>query len=196
MLSSHLRNLCHERFDRIVHRSDVNCEFFRIPILLLFPFSHHLLIRSLDLSRRSVGWIFFCLSLFFTPYISKLSRCYSKSVAINISFHHLKCSSRLLLSFDRSIEVSFDPWGSLIDYPWSTVDIQWFENNDSRIMPPFFLLACAGLTILYAFAFEHTQAKRATSESWFLRSSSSFFSLIDFLILVHTFFLSHSISSF
>lgn len=133
MLSSHLRNLCYERFDRIVDRSDVNCEFFRIPILLLFPFSHHLLIRSLDLSRRSVEWIFFCLSMFFTPYISKLSRCYSKSVAINISFHHLKCSLRLLLSFDRSIEISLDPWGSLIDYPWSTVDIQWFENNDFRI---------------------------------------------------------------
>lgn len=109
--------------------------------------------------------------------------CCFESVAINISFHRLTCSSRFLLSFDCSIEVSLDPWGSLT---WSIIDIQLVESNDSRIILPFFLLACVELTNLYTLAFEHTRAKPATSESWFLRSSSSFLYFVEFLILIHS----------
>lgn len=129
-----------------IHRSVVNCESFRVSTSSSSTISSPLSWSdSLRFSQENCKIRSSCILLLVYRYSSlpmyrscRANGCYFESVAINISFHHLKCSSRLLLSFDRSIEISLDPRGSLTR---STIDIQRAENNNSRIVVLFLLLA-------------------------------------------------------
>lgn len=112
IIFSHLRNLCHERFDRMLH-SSICCKLriFQGSYLLRLPFSFsHYLNQILRFIHENYRIRSSCVLLLVYRYSSLLMYrscraigCYFKGVAINISFHHLKSfHHQFLLSFDIS----------------------------------------------------------------------------------------------